>query len=114
MKRRVMKYLISRIADNDNQYRFNSIALLTTVGILTRRPDPGDPFWFTQFYESGYLGMVKHIGLNVIARQVAVYSNSTWRTNPLLQWDEEYIESGILAMAEVELYGIRIGTNEGA
>jgi len=61
-------------------------------------------------YEPGYLGMVRRTDLNVHARRVAIYSNSTRRTNPLIRrWGWNSDEAGILAIAEVEVYGTPSG-----
>jgi len=68
-------------------------------------PLPSSSLWKRAFYEPGYLGMVKRIDLNLKARRVGIYSNSTSSTNPLARRGYANREAGILAMAELEVYG---------
>jgi len=92
--------------DPIHQRRLNSIGVLAgdlPVGANPKLPTTG---WQDVFFQRGYLGVVKRIELDIVATQVAVYSNATKASN----LDEGgNSEPGILAISEVEVYGMPLG-----
>jgi len=92
-----------------NQYRFNRIYLLVTDSSNDVPPNPTAAVWRQVFYEPGYVVMVRQMDLRLKARRVTIYSSSTEDTNPLFRWNVKVTEQGVLAFAELEVYGAPAG-----
>lgn len=91
------------LTEDDQQRRLNSIAVLITLGYGEDRA-VGD-LWVMKFYQSSYLGMRKEVKINSDALKVLIYSNATRASNVAAGGVNE---PGILALAEVEVFGMLV------
>ena len=85
-----------------NKRRLNTITILTSNNDEDPALPDGKNNWRREFHEEKLLGDRREIYIDSTARYLAVYSQATKETNNAQGGNDE---SGLLVMAEVEVYG---------